>query len=183
SPIVDEQWNNAMQKYDLDGNLGEGIEHHHHDKGRNAYPRPKSKHTSKAWNKVLHDLHHRFGKTYQQKGQIAKLARQRGTLKRGVGNVMAVLDFIPILLDSPHSPVYMFGPTKTLNKAFYDENIGLYYEFKKFEETESYEDVHIQYFKDYNKIDGEWRGVLKDGEVEIYRKSKNTGDIYKLETI
>lgn len=130
SPTVDQEWNNAMGKYDLDGKIGEGIEHHHHNKGRTAYPRPKSKHTSKAWNSVLHDLEHRFGKTYQEKGTIAKLAKQRGTFKTSLNSLMTVLDVMPIILDSPHSPIYMFGPTKTLNRAFYSEEKGLYFEYK-----------------------------------------------------
>lgn len=169
SPTVDQQWNDAMRKYDLDGVIDEGIEHHHHNKGRTAYPRPKSKHTSEAWNKVLHNLEHRFGKTYQNKGTIAKLARQKGALKGGLNSLMSILDIVPILLDTPHSPLYMFGTTKTLNKAFYSEDAGLYFEYKAISDDV----IKVQFFREYDKINGEWRGVMKIGDEKMFSRGDN----------
>jgi RHS repeat-associated protein len=154
SPVVDEEWNSAMKKYDLDGKLGEGIEHHHHNKGATAYPRPKSKHTGEAWNKVLHNLHKRFGKVRQNPGYFTSLQKMKGKLP-GLFNLINVAGLIS---DSPHSPLYQFGNGSEKNRAYYDSGSGLYYEIKKENDKG---DMFLQFFMDYERIDGEWRGTGK----------------------
>jgi len=174
SPEVDQQWNNSMGKYGLDGAIGEGIEHHHHNKGRIAYPRPKSKHTSKGWNNVLHKAFNRYGKARQTKGYFKNMARKKGTLKGGVGRLNTILDITPIVLDSPHSPLYLFGPGSSLNKAYYNESIGLYYELKGI--SKDGKSLRLQFFEDYDRIEGEWRGIMKVGNEKTLIKTNESGD-------
>lgn len=117
----------------------------------------------------------RFGKVYQQKGQIAKSARQRGTLRSGVGRVTALIDFIPILLDGPHSPVYMFGPTAELDRAFFDSESGMYFELKNISNDGN--TIQVQFFEDYDRIDSEWRGIIKIDGVKTISRNAETNTI------
>ncbi|OED45288.1 hypothetical protein AB832_01400 [Flavobacteriaceae bacterium (ex Bugula neritina AB1)] len=178
SAKVDKQWNDAMRKYDLDGKIGEGIEHHHHNKGRTAYPRPKSKHTSKAWNKVLHRMSKRFGKARQNKGYYQGLARKRGTLQKGVGKLLVFIDFVSIFADSPHSAWYTFGPGSELNRAYYNDDTNLYFEYKEISKDGN--TIRVQWFEDYEMIDGEWRGIIKSGEEKTYQREEDSNDAIEL---
>lgn len=171
SPKVDKQWNDAMGKYDLDGKMDEGIEHHHHNKGRTAYPRPRSKHVSEAWNSVLHKVEQRLGKIRQKSGTFSKMARERGTLLRGkLGGLINFFNVADWLIDSPHSSRYMFGNGSETNRAYFDEGSGLYYEIKQINKSG---DIKLQFYQDYERIEGEWRGIIKVDAEQWYQKQED----------
>jgi len=175
SPEVDGQWNKIMEKYDLDGKAGEGIEHHHHNKGRTAYPRPKSKHTGKAWNKVLHNLNKRLGRVNTKSGKFKKLHKTKnGILSRGLkglrvlGVIADVSSFKDVIDDHPDSP---FNDTNLIttwemNKP-YNNGFGGYMEIISYDK--SYGTYTIQNFEGIEKINGRYRGVLKSGNTQTYR--------------
>ena len=174
SPIVNEKWNEVMGKYDLDGKLGEGIEHHHHNKGRSAYPRPKSKHTSKAWNSVLHKVEQRYGKIRQKGGYYSNQVKTRGTLLRsGVGKLLTIMPILDFFTDSPHSARYMLGNGNDLNRAYYDSDSGLYYEITEMGSNS----MKLQFYQDYTRINDEWRGIMKVGGEEKYIKVRDGAEV------
>ena len=170
APLVDKQWNSVMKQFGADGIESEIIHHHHLNKGPSTIPLPFSKHISKAFNSLNHAMNKRVGSVNQKIGQV--LSRAGRYTKT---SVPIFVNFLPILTNSPNSPVYMFQNPGSgeENRAYptnlYLENSPSYYEWRwTGKPGESLREVI--YFNDYKRINGEWRGVDPTGQKEYFNK-------------
>ena len=71
-------------------------------------------------------------------------------------------------LNRPHSPMDLFD---TLDRAYYIDKLDIYFEYESISE-DGYT-VQIQCYREYEMINGQWRGVLKEGELKTYQKDNN----------
>ena len=165
SPIVDEQWNNVMKQFGADGTLEEIIQHHHHNKGPNAIPLPASKHTSAQYTQENHAMEQRVGKVSQKPGRFVK------------GAASVFLNLLPLLINSPNSPVYQFHQAGTIteNKAYPTnlEDGPAYYEWRLRTDLAKEPIKEVEYFNSFTKINGEWRGKDPTGQKDYFDKDGN----------
>jgi hypothetical protein len=162
SPTVDEQWNTVMRQFGNDGKIDEVIHHHHLNKGANAIPIPASRHIGADAEEEMHSMNLRGGTVSQRFG-------------KNLSKSFIFFDIMSILQNSPNSVVYTFHQIGTLNenRAYPTNDANApapYYEWKwTGKPNESLREV--TYFKDYNYVKGNWRGVGKVGKTSYYDKN------------
>ncbi|MES2649398.1 MAG: hypothetical protein V4717_21150 [Bacteroidota bacterium] len=158
TPVVDEQWNNVMKKFGNDGELDEAIHHHHHIKGKNAIPIPKSRHIGKGTAEANHNMNKRVGSVSQTTGRF-------------LGKTYSFFSFLTLFNSSPNGIIHTFHNMGSgeENRAYpitiphQDKLPGSYYEWKwlgKPGESER----EFKFYENYEKRDGQWRGVNPVGE-------------------
>lgn len=166
SPQVDDQWNNVMRQFGNDGIIDEGLEHHHINKGSQAMPMPKSLHRLNGNYNDNHSMNKRVGPVNQTKNKVTN------RVGKYAPKALFVLDVIPLVLNSPNSPIYLFHQPGTGSEyRAYPTNGG--------EEVAPYYEWHlegntrvIQHFMDYELDDkGVWRGKDPVGEKQHFDES------------
>jgi RHS repeat-associated protein len=91
---------------------------------------------------------------YLEPGSLVRLSRAISNIE---GAIAIFFDITAIFSNSPRNPLYMFyqpGDGKE-NRAYQHTQTGLIYEWN----TQPNEIRQVNYFKDYDYIDGEWRGI------------------------
>ncbi|MDC2663187.1 SpvB/TcaC N-terminal domain-containing protein [Bacteroides ovatus] len=143
APIVDEQWI-AHNKTHVNFK-GNKLVHHHVEQGRFAVPIPEEVH--RMYYSQLHGI---------------KRGKYNANMRFLKGNVLfssigALLNITSLFIDSPNSPIYMFlkpGEGKQ-NRAYIDFETNQIYEWS----LKNNNIREIRFYKDYRRIDGNWRGV------------------------
>lgn len=183
-PTVDAKWNSVMKAFGTDGINGEMIQHHHMNKQAATIPMPASKH--RDFSTYFHDLNHRKGPVNQTKNNVknrtGRYDPNKGSalkklkhLDRTVSKGFMFIDLIRIFGDSPKSSLYMFhSPGSGDQNRAYPTNLWgaddpTYYEWHLRDDGIRI----IEYFNDFKKIDGEWRGVDPTGGVDGYDQKGN----------
>jgi hypothetical protein len=183
-PEVNSQWNSVMKTFGADGVDGELIQHHHMNKQSATIPMPVSKHGK--FNKYFHDLNHRKGPVNQTKNNVlnrtnrydpdnGSALKKLNKVNRTVSKGFVIIDLVHIFGDSPKSSLYMFhSPGAGDQNRAYPTNLWgaddpMYYEWHLRDDGIRI----IEYFDDYKKVDGQWRGVNPTGGVDGYDKKGN----------
>jgi RHS repeat-associated protein len=183
-PEVDAKWNSAMKTFGVDGVDGEQIQHHHMGKQSASVPMPASKHGK--FSKYFHDLNHRKGPVNQTKNNVknrtGRYDPNKGSALKKLNNVsrnlskgFVIIDLVHIFGDSPKSSLYMFhSPGSGDENRAYPTNLWgaddpMYYEWHLRDDGTRI----IEYFNDYKKVDGQWRGVDPTGGADGYDKKGN----------
>ena len=112
------------------------------------------------------------GSSHIAPGQSTRIVLSRAAQIARTTNMMTtIVGFVPLILDSPNSPVYLFhGPGDGDPNRAYPTNLvdGYpYYEWSPGANgTRS-----VTYFLDYEKRDGQWRGKTQVGKPELFDSS------------
>jgi len=98
-----------------------------------------------------------IAKTNQTRAVIPKT--KSGKISGTFGVIAIFLNLSSIIIDSPQSPIYTFQSIATGEqyRASIDFSTGIIYEWHC--ESTTCKTRRIDYFKDYDYIDGQWRGT------------------------
>jgi RHS repeat-associated protein len=146
SPMVDDTWIKYNPTHT--GYKGDKLIHHHVDQGRFATGIPE-----KAHRQMTKQMHPTSRKTYSNP-KMRFSGKMSGVR---LGGVLAFLNIMPLILDSPQCPIYMFltpGEGKQ-NRAYIDFQTNQIYEWS----IHSAGVREVRFYEDYIKKDGEWRGT------------------------
>ena len=139
APVVDEKWikyNNTHKAY-----MGNKLIHHHIGQGRFAIALPEQDHVQNS--------------SSYHNPKLNKIYKNNPNMKFGL-KIVDALNFIPIILDSPHNPLYTFlkpGQGEQ-NRCYYDMSTNQYWEYSVKGDLRE-----VRTYETYKRIKGKWRGV------------------------